>query len=156
MLEKLPLGFVAYLDKLERTGDLYLHHKAPKLPTPWKEFIIKILPWVSLVIIILAFPIILTIFGLGTLLLPTSFATGGLLDGIMHTIEFILIVGSLILMLAALPGLFKHKRSSWVYIFYALLLGVIDNLITLNFVGLIIGSLIPLYFLFQLRSYYTK
>src|SRR5688572_27993865 len=113
MLEKIPHGLAAYLDKLEKTGDLYLHQKAPKLPTPWKEFIVKILPWVSLVMIILTFPIILTIFGLGTLLLPTSFTTGGIFDGIMHTIGFILTFGSLVLMIAALPGLFKQKRSSW-------------------------------------------
>jgi len=56
----------------------------------------------------------------------------------------------------AIPGLFKQTRRSWQYLFWGELLNCVYNLISFNFVSLIVGGLIGFYFLFQIRDRFTK
>ena len=141
------------IPQLEDTLDLYLVKKAPfQLPAGLKEFIVKFGPYITLVLMLLALPLVLVALGISTFLLPFGYAAGGL--GLLSTISLIIVVGALILEAMALPGLFKRSKTGWNFLFYSVLLTTLSNLVNLDILSLIIGTLISLYVLFQVRSYY--
>lgn len=138
---------------LEQQFETYLLDKAPfHLPVNIKEAIVKYVPWVNLILMIILFPVVLGALGLGALFAPASFL-GGVGSGFMYIITLIFSMASLILSAMALPGLFKRKRSGWVYTYYADLLQVVLNILSFSIIGLLF-NLIFLFVLFQVRSYY--
>lgn len=142
------------LGQLEETLEVYLVDKAPfQLPENIKELIVKFAPWISLILLVVTLPAILLAFGLGALVAPFAFL-GGVQAGV--SFGFGMIFGAVVLVLEALaiPGLFKRKRSAWNLMFYAFLLGAVQNVLSFNLGGLVIGTLISLYFLFQVKDYY--
>jgi hypothetical protein len=56
----------------------------------------------------------------------------------------------------ALPGLFARKMSGWKLLFYAQLVSMLSSLIIGAWFSVIIGGLISLYVMFQLRSMYKE
>lgn len=131
----------------------YLVKKAPNLPINWKDFIVKILPWFTLIVLILSVPLILAFLGISLFVLPFSFP-GGLGSGVNAFISWLVLVASFILDLLALRGLFDIKKQGWTYLYWGVLLNGVYNLFTLNLGSLVIGTGISLYILFQIRSYY--
>ncbi len=148
-------SFNSMLGQLEDKLDLYLIKKAPALPAGAKDAIVKFGPWITLILIILAAPVLLALLGLGALLAPFSFL-GGLSAGFLYIVHLALTIVVLVIEIMALPGLFKQQRRSWRLMYYATLVGVVQNVLSFNIVGLIIGSLLTLYILFQVKSYYTN
>lgn len=144
---------LSLLNKLTDLLDTYLAKKAPGLPESWKGFIVKILPWFTLIVLILAIPLILAFFGISLVLLPFSFM-GSLGTGLNAFISWIVLVIASILHLLALSGLFKYKKQGWTYLYWGVLLNGVYNVFTLNLGSLVIGTGISLYILFQIRSYY--
>lgn len=145
--------YKGYLGQLENLLNEYLVKKAPSLPAGAKEAIVKFAPWVTLIILILTLPLVLAVFGLGALLSPLSFM-GGVTAGTNYILTLIFSGIQLVLEAMAIPGLFKRSKGAWNLVFYASLLGGIQNAITLNLGGLLIGTLLSLYILFQVREYY--
>lgn len=141
------------IKQLEDLLEVYLVKKAPKLPDNIKEAIVKFSPWITLLLIVLALPVILAVFGLGSILMPFSFI-GGMNRGITYLATILLSGGSLILEAVAIPGLFKRTRQAWNLMFYATLLSGVENIISFNVGGLVIGTGIALYLLFQVKTYY--
>lgn len=142
------------LSQLENTLEEYLVKKAPfTLPTGVKDFIVMIAPWFTLVGLILAIPAILMVFGLGAIVAPMAFL-GGVKAGTTFTVSIAISIVALVLNALALPGLFKRTKSGWNFVFYSSLVGVISNIVTFSIGGLIIGSLLGLYVLFQVKEYY--
>ncbi len=138
---------------LEQQLETYFIDKAPfQVPQNVKEAIVKYVPWVNLVLMVLLFPVVLAVLGLGTILLPASFL-GGIDSGFIYTITMIVTGITLILRAIALPGLFKRKRSGWVYTYYADMLNALLNIISFSLMGLLF-SVVFLFVLFQVRSYY--
>lgn len=132
----------------------YLVKKAPfTIPANIKEIIVKFAPWITLIVLIMALPALLFVLGIGTLVMPFSFM-GGLQAGFSYTLTMILTAVSLVLEAVALPGLFKRTRGGWNLVYYASLVGVVQNIVSFNLGGLIIGSLLSFYVLFQVREYY--
>lgn len=146
-------SFKSYITQLEDFLNLYLVKKAPALPANVKEFIVNFAPWITLILIIIAVPAMLWVLGLGTFLMPFGFMMGPQ-AGFNYALSFIFSAASIVLEAMAIPGLFKRQKSAWYLVFYADLINVVYNIITLNVAGLIIGSLISFYFLFQVREYY--
>ena len=144
----------SFMKQLEDTLDLYFRQKAPALPPNVKEAIVRFGPWIALILIILSLPALLFVLGLGTLLAPFSFL-GGITVGFTYTITMVFSIARLVLEVMALPGLFRRARSGWYLMYYAALLGVVQHVLTFSIVGLIIGSLISFYILFQIREYYS-
>jgi hypothetical protein len=62
----------------------------------------------------------------------------------------------LVLRGVALPGLFARKMSGWKLLFYAQLVSMLSSLIIGAWFSVIIGGLISLYVMFQLRSMYKE
>lgn len=145
--------FKSYLSQLEGLLETYLVKKAPALPTNIKEAVVNFAPWVTLVLMILTIPLVLAIFGLGAILAPFSFL-GGVHVGVNYFVSFALSAVSLVMEALAIPGLFKKSQGGWKMVYYATLVGVLQNVINFNLGGLIIGSLLGLYLLFQVKSYY--
>ncbi|MCL5091529.1 MAG: chromate transporter [Patescibacteria group bacterium] len=142
------------LVELEKMLDEYLVKKAPfTLPDRWREVIVKFAPYVNLILIILALPALLALFGLGSVMAPFSYL-GGLHVGFAYTLGLVVAAVAVVLNALAIPGLFKRSKQGWNYLYYATLVGVIDNVVHFNVGSLIIGSLLSLYILFQVRGYY--
>lgn len=146
-------GVSSLLNQLTDLLEEYLVKKAPGLPTGWKEFIVKVLPWFTIIVLILSIPLILAFLGISFIILPLSFM-GGLGSGVNAFIAWLFLIASFILDLLALKGLFNFKTQGWTYLYWGVLLNGVYNLFTLNLGSLVIGTGISLYILFQIRSYY--
>lgn len=141
---------------LEETLELYLVKKAPALPANIKDVIVAIAPWLTLVFVIIAIPAILLVLGLGTLLMPFGFLGGPTVgfQGMASVLALLLTLPSVVLEGMAIPGLFARSRQGWRFLFYSNIISGIYNIATFNISGLIIGTLLSLYLLFQVKNYY--
>lgn len=133
--------------------DYYLVQKAPfQIPDNAKEWIVRYGPWITLVMLVLALPPLLFALGIGAILIPF----GGLGYATGFTYLTIVLIVELGLRALALPGLFARKMSGWRLVFYAQIVGLVFSLLSGSFVGPVLGTLISLYILFQVRSLYTN
>ena len=136
-----PIGFL----------DFYLVQKAPfQIPDAGREWIVKFGPWITLVLLIIALPAVLFVFGVGTMLLP--FGSVAYVTGFGYA--SVLVVANSVLMIAALPGLFAQKRSGWNLLFYAELIHIVSSLVAGLVPSGLLSGLIRLYILFQIRTLY--
>lgn len=136
-----PFGLLEY----------YLVEKAPfQIPPNAKEWIVRYGPWIAVVLMIVSLPPLLLALGVGATLVP--FGGAGYAAGFTYAA-----VGAVVqigLTLAALPGLFARKMSGWQRLFYATLVGFVFSLLSGSIAGGILGTLISLYILFQVRPLY--
>lgn len=132
--------------------DFYLVQKAPfQLPPNAKEWIVKYGPWITVVLLVLALPPLLFVLGIGAAIMPfggVGYATG-------FGFAMIALVVELGLMIAALPGLFARKMSGWQLLFYAQLASFVFSVLSGSIIGALVGGLISMYILFQVRPLYT-
>ncbi|MDO8626324.1 MAG: chromate transporter [Candidatus Magasanikbacteria bacterium] len=137
---------------LEGILEQYLVTKAPfSLPANIKELLVKIAPWLSVLGIIIALPVILIFLGLGSFM----YSFGGMAyTGSWYYLGLVVAAATIALEAVAIPGLFKRSLKAWRLIFYAVLLQLVSNLIGGNLISAVLSGLISLYFLFQIKSYY--
>jgi hypothetical protein len=142
--EQAPKDLIGFLD-------YYLVKKAPvQIPDNAKEWLVRYGPWITIVLLVLALPGLLFLLGLGTVLIPfggVGYATG------FGYLALGLIV-QLGLTAAALPGLFARRMSGWNLLFYARIVGFVATMLAGSIVSAIVGALISLYILFQVRPLY--
>jgi hypothetical protein len=144
MADQPPKDMIGFLD-------YYLVTKAPfQLPMAAKEAIVKYGPWIAIVLLLLGLPAILFVLGIGALFAP--FAGAAYAASFTYTTIFLIII--LGLEVAALPGLFARKMQGWRLIFYARLLAIASSLVSGLIINAIVGGLISLYILFQVRPLY--
>jgi hypothetical protein len=131
--------------------DYYLVQKAPfQIPDAGRELIVKIGPWVLLVLIVLTLPFVLMALGIGTVAIPF----GGPAYAGSFTFAVLTTIVWFGLSIAALPGLFARKRSGWNLLFYSQLVSIATSLISFQILGAVVGGLIGLYLMFQVRTLY--
>ncbi len=135
--------------------DQFFVEKAPfQLPNGVREAIVRYAPWIAVVLLVLSLPALLLAFGVGAALLPMAAAAGA-----QHTGGFgltaIVVIVELGLDIAALPGLFARRMHGWRLIFYARLIAIVDSLLHGALIMAVVGGLISLYILFQIRALYT-
>lgn len=148
-------GNKSLIPQLEDMLDLYLVKKAPfQIPANIKEIIVKFGPYITLVLMVLVLPVILVALGLSAVLLPMVGAVAGVTTGIMATVGLVFAIATLVLEAIALPGLFKRSKVGWNFLFYSILVSAVGYAVTFQIFSLVIGTLISLYILFQIRSYY--
>ena len=145
--------FKSMMSSLDSTLQTYLVDKAPSIPENIKEIIVKFSPWLTLIFFVLSLPAILFALGVGTILTPFSYL-GGLRICLGYTLGILFTAVVLVVEAIAIPGLFKRKMSAWKLLFYASLLSGVQALISFNLGGLIIGTGLSLYILYQVKSYY--
>ena len=146
--------FQPHLDKLDALLDEYLVKRAPEIPTKWKETIVAVSPWATLIIMIIALPALLALLGIGAAISPYAMMHEGTGFGVGLIISLILLTISLVLEAMAIPGLFKRSAKAWNLLYYATLVSFISGVFNGNIIGNLVGTLIGLYILFQVRSYY--
>ncbi|MEO6222685.1 MAG: chromate transporter [Vicinamibacterales bacterium] len=133
--------------------DFYLVKKAPfQLPAEVREFFVKFGPWIALIFLLLSLPALLVMLGVGAALMPF----GGPVYGVGFTYLTVVLLAQLVLLGLALPGLFKRKMSAWRLIFYSQLIGIVFSLLSGSILGALVGGLIGLYVLFQIRPLYVN
>jgi hypothetical protein len=136
-------------------GKVFTSKKIPSLPDNVKELLVKLSPWFVTISMIMLLPLILAAFGLSAVAMPFSYL-GGLHMGFSYTIGMVFTFGMILLELMAIPGLFKREQKAWRLIFYSTLLSLVQQLLNWNLGSLMIGGAISFYFLFQVKSKYTK
>jgi len=143
------------IKQLEEVLDLYLGQKAPAIPENIKKMIVNFAPWLIIITVVLASPLILGALGIGAILAPFSFL-GGVRHGISFNLFLLFLAASLVLEIIAVPGLFKKTAKSWKLIFYATLINAVYTLSQGDIGGLIIGTGLSLYILFQVKKLYPN
>jgi hypothetical protein len=117
---------------------------------------------VVLVVIIFSVPPLLVLFGLTSLVGGLVIAYGGIGYGLWFWIAWLVLLAEVFLLIASFPGLRKHTITGWNMSFYGALLSLVHGLASwvwnFSFGDLLftlIGVVISLYILFQIRPYYT-
>jgi len=137
--------------------EYYLVTKAPfALPAGVKEWIVKYGPWIDVVLLILFLPVIMLALGLSAALMPFAMMGGATGFGLVS----IILIVQIVLMVAALPGLFARKMSGWKLLFYSVIINLVYGLVnSLTYFGSILGTLISVLislYLFQVKSLYKN
>jgi hypothetical protein len=168
---------VAEVQKLENWLNNFIVNKTPSLPEGVKNFIVKITPWISL---LLAIILLIGVYGLwywthhakqlvNSLnnyesqhgLAPTS------LTAIHHMtllfwLDMVILSAEAAAYIIAFSGTLKRLKRGWNWLYYASLINLLYSIIIVltgygtfsNFLGGLLGTAISLYFLFQIRSKY--
>jgi hypothetical protein len=135
--------FTDYINQLDTVLHEYLVEKAPAIPQNGKNAIAMVLPWLIIVFFVVALVPILT---------------GGILS--IFTLNLNLMVAMVMSLAIALievlafPYLLKRQMRGWKLLFYACLLSVVQFLLTGNIIGGILGTLLSLYLLYQIKELY--
>ena len=150
--------FGSMFGKLEVTLGEYLGEKAPQLPENWKEVLVKFAPYLVIVGTVVGVMGFLALLGLGAFLVPLG-TIGGMMTGQPFVgfsyISNVVFLGLMVLLEGlAIPGLFSRSRKAWTFLYWSALVGVVQNVVSFNVGGLVIGGLLSLYFLFQIKEYY--
>lgn len=145
------------MTQLNKTLELYLVKKAPALPKGIKETLVKLAPWLAIIGVVVSIPGILVLFGLSSMMsgLPYSgYTMMGYGGG--FSISVLFVIATMILEILAVPGLMKRKLAGWNFLYWAVWVSAVYSLLSYQIVGMVIGTLISLYLLFQVKSYYKK
>lgn len=139
------------LDQLESTLQSYLYDKAPHLPSNWQEVLVKFLPYLTILFVVLAIPVLLAALGVSAFLSPFMMMTGG-----VGSYSFMMIIFgvSVVLEAMAIPGLFNKSAKSWKLLYWSTLVNALYNFFIFNLVGFVVGGALSLYLLFQIKKYY--
>ena len=166
---------MSQLEQLETKLNDIFGKEAPALPEGGKKFLVDVAPWITLFGGVVSFLA-------GLSLWRSAHAVDSLTDyanrlcatyaldtcGSIRHLSFwvYLSVASLVIMgvlyILAFPKLRARSKQGWNLLFYIALLDIVLAVFRLfdgyggvgNFIGMIIGSAISFYLLFQVRSYY--
>ena len=139
-------------DNLEEKLTEVFGKKMPKLPEKFKGVIVKIIPYLMVVLLILWIPVILALIGIIITATPLVLLSGA--KGFSYLVSIVCGLIMMGLQIKAIPGLFKRQIKAWRLLFYISLINVIATLLKLNIWGLIVETIISWYFLFQIKNHY--
>jgi len=142
------------LDELETKLEDFFTKKVWNLPTKAKDVIVKILPYLSLLALVVMIPMVLSLVGL-TMLSPFAYM-GGLRAGIGYSVSIIFALITGVLAIIIIPGLFKKEKKAWKVMYWISLINAVSSLLKMDLGGLVIGTGLSWYVLFQIKEYYKK
>jgi len=142
------------LDELEIKLEDFFTKKVWNLPTKAKDIIVKLLPYLSLLALVIMIPMVLSLVGL-TMLSPFAYM-GGLRAGIGYSVSIIFALITGVLAIVIVPGLFKKEKKAWKVMYWISLINAVSSLLKMDLGGLIIGTGLSWYVLFQIKEYYKK
>ena len=128
--------------------------KLPNLPKGGRDFIVMVTPWLTLIGGILAILGGITVFGLSAVFSPLMVLGGGMGVASHSFLSGIILLVAGVIMLLAFPGLRAKKMKGWNLLFWSILVWLVSSLVEFDIVGGIIWTLVDLYFLYQIKSYY--
>lgn len=165
---------MAALDNLEKSLEGVFVKSAPKLPEGGKRVLVQWLPWINLVAGVLTLWSVYALWhwahlanGLVNYVNQLSAIYGGTSVDI-HRLTATVWLGMIILavegvlFLMAFPATRARTKKGWDLMFYALLVNLVYGVVVIftdyggvgNFIGYLIGSVIGLWLLFQIRGKY--
>ncbi|MDP3957760.1 MAG: hypothetical protein Q8Q10_04640 [bacterium] len=144
--------------QLEALLDEYMVKKAPfTLPLGLKEFIVKVAPYLIIIMAVFAVPAILLALGLSTVFTPVAMMGGYGGWGFSAIVTLIATAITLVMEVMAVPGLFKRTQKGWRLVFYATIVSLIGSILSVSgIIGGIIGAIIGWYILFQVKELYKN
>jgi hypothetical protein len=128
--------------------------KFPNLPANVREFIVKIAPYLAIIGFVLSLPAILIVLGLGSLASPILAMGGMWANAGYGALAIVFSIISTALLGLSISGLFARHMEGWRYSYYNALAGGAYAILRYDLGGLIIGTGLTLYVLFQIRSSY--
>lgn len=164
------------LNTVETKLDDVLHKKAPvQLPENGRKLIVQYLPWINLVLGVFALWSAWSLWRWAHLAnalidyansLSQAFGGAPVVSNRMTVLMWVgiaLLAVEGLLFLAAFPGTRDRKKSGWNLLFYAAILNAVYGIVIVfseyggagQLIASLIGSVLGLYFLFQIRDYYT-
>ena len=165
---------MAALDQLEKSLEGVFVKSAPKLPEKGKEALASWLPWINLILGLLT---LWAAWGLwhwahlANSLINNLNALGqayGVNVAGVHRLSasvwlgIIVLVVEAVLYIMAFPATKARQKRGWNLMFYALLVNLVYGIVVIftdyggvgNFIGYLIGTVIGLWLLFQIRGKY--
>ncbi|GGM80123.1 hypothetical protein GCM10010967_09880 [Dyadobacter beijingensis] len=139
---------------LEKELEPIFLQKFPPFSESVKEFLAQYGPYILLILSLIGVLGLLTALGVGGAL----FGAGGAVAvgiGFNYYVGLAFSIVALVMYLLAFSPLKARKRAGWNLLYYALLIGLVSNLIQLSIFGFIIGGLIGFWVLFQIREKYA-
>lgn len=128
------------------------YKKLPSLPINTVDILYKIAPWLALIFGILG--VLVALGGLGILTVVAPLAVlGGVGNYGLGILSAIGLGISSLLLLLAFSGLKAGKLSGWNLLFWSEAINIVASLLGLAF-GSVIGGLIGLYLIFQIKPRY--
>ena len=153
---KAPSGKATF-NQLETMLDEYLGKKAPAMPDNIKDTIVSFAPYIAIIGIVLSLPAILAILGIGAMMGPfTAFMGASYLAsyGVLYYVGVVGLIISAVLDGLAINGLFKRSMGAWRLMYYSALVSFVTSILQGSFASAIIGGIIGLYILFQVKNKY--
>jgi len=144
MMKKLDEWFEKINPSLE---EVFLK-KLPSLPDNIVEIIVKITPWLVLIVGVMSIPGILAVLGVGGI-----FSVFPLISGRTVFVYGIVALVQLAVELMAVPKLFKKELEGWKLLFWANTLGILTAVLNASVFGLL-GVAISYYILYQIKAAY--
>jgi hypothetical protein len=165
------------LNGLEKQlNDVMVKNAPYQLPKALKEWMVKYAPWIALIVGIIGLWSAWTLWQLSRVTdslvdyansLSKTFGTPVPVAhslNIFWYLALIVLVIQSVMQIAAFTGLREKRKNGWNWLFYSALLNVltavfyifVDGRGVVSFIWSLIGTVIGLYFLFQIRSYYTS
>jgi hypothetical protein len=138
---------------LEKELEPIFLQKFPPFSEEIKEFLVRYGPYIILVLSIIGVFGLLTALGIGGAALGLGAVAPGI--GFNFYLSIVLGILTLIMYLMAFSPLKARKRSGWNLLYYALLIGLVSNLIQLFILGALISGVIGFWVLFQIREKYS-
>jgi uncharacterized BrkB/YihY/UPF0761 family membrane protein len=135
-----------------------IFQKAPHLPASAKQTIVDIAPWLALISGVLGIVSVLSASAFVSMLFSFAFVTSGILPILFTVGMLIALLGSVLDLLAYKP-LTEKKKLGWNYVFYGVLLTgvsfVLNAIAGQGMLGSLVGLVIGLWILFEVRDQYT-
>jgi hypothetical protein len=147
-------GLVEMVDNLEKKLDEFFTKKVWQLPKKAREVIVKIAPYLAILSLVVTIPMILTLLGF-SFLTPMYFLKG-IQFGLTYSLSLIFLLVGVVLAVIIIPGLFKKEKRVWKIMFWMSLINAVSSLLKMDLGGLILGTGLSWYVLFQVKEYYTK
>jgi len=142
------------VNDLEKKLDEFFTKKVWQLPKKAREVIVKIAPYLAILSLVMTIPMILALLGF-SFLTPFYFLKG-IHFGLTYAVSLIFLLVGAILAVIIIPGLFKREKRVWRIMFWMSLINAVSSLLKMDLGGLIIGTGLSWYVLFQVKEYYTK
>lgn len=166
---------MAVIKTVEKQLDEIFVKNAPKLPEGGKKWLVKYLPWITLILGILSLLAAINTWRWANTSVQLIDAANQLaqtygIDTDLNRLTVWIWISLIILTIQALLYIFAFsplknlKKSGWNLVFYVALINIIYAVVLLfsdyggvgSFIFSMIGSAVGLYLLFQIRSHYKK
>lgn len=128
--------------------------KLPQLPASWREFIVKIAPYAAIIGFVLSLPAVLALLGLSAWIGSMGMRSGMYGYVGVGMVAVVFAIANIILLGLSIPGLLRRRADGWKWAYYSALVSGIYAIIRFDLVGLVVGTGLTLYILFQIRSSY--